>query len=90
MEVPALFHFAVASVIYRTHQHSLTFTSVHRYMSSTLLNVAREHSSVVAVVGKGHLVGIKKNWKQPIEVCSHFSCLSQFIFSVAPKFVSYR
>lgn len=39
-----------------------------RYMSSTLLKVAREHSSVVAVVGKGHLSGIKKNWEQPIEV----------------------
>ncbi|XP_042424010.1 traB domain-containing protein-like [Zingiber officinale] len=38
------------------------------YMSSTLLKVAREHSSVVAVVGKGHLAGIKKNWKQPIEM----------------------
>jgi pheromone shutdown protein TraB len=37
-------------------------------MSSTLLNVAREHSSVVAVVGKGHVSGIKKNWQQPIEV----------------------
>lgn len=39
-----------------------------RYMSSTLLRVAREHTSVVAVVGKGHLPGIKKNWKQPVEV----------------------
>ncbi|CAD5190316.1 unnamed protein product [Musa acuminata subsp. malaccensis] len=38
------------------------------YMSSTLLKVAREHSSVVAVVGKGHLSGIKKNWEQPIEI----------------------
>eukprot|EP00268_Persea_americana_P017867 TRINITY_DN18714_c0_g1_i4.p1 TRINITY_DN18714_c0_g1~~TRINITY_DN18714_c0_g1_i4.p1 ORF type:complete len:143 (+),score=24.53 TRINITY_DN18714_c0_g1_i4:449-877(+) len=38
------------------------------YMSSTLLKVASEHSSVVAVVGKGHLQGIKKHWKQPIEV----------------------
>ncbi|RWR84370.1 traB domain-containing-like protein [Cinnamomum micranthum f. kanehirae] len=38
------------------------------YMSSTLLKVASEHSSVVAVVGKGHLLGIKKHWKQPIEV----------------------
>lgn len=37
-------------------------------MSSTLLRVAGEHNSVVAVVGKGHLPGIKKNWKQPIEV----------------------
>lgn len=38
------------------------------YMSSTLLKVAREHSSVVAVVGKGHVSGIKKHWKQPIEL----------------------
>ncbi|XP_010908929.1 uncharacterized protein [Elaeis guineensis] len=46
-------------------------TLVHErdmYMSSTLLKVAREHSSVVAVVGKGHLSGIKKHWQQPIEV----------------------
>ncbi|KNA11643.1 hypothetical protein SOVF_133290 [Spinacia oleracea] len=39
-----------------------------RYMSSTLLRVAREHTSVVAVVGKGHLKGIKMNWEQPVEV----------------------
>ncbi|XP_068668525.1 uncharacterized protein [Aristolochia californica] len=38
------------------------------YMSSKLLQVAREHSSVVAVVGKGHLVGIKKHWQQPVEM----------------------
>uniref|UniRef100_A0A803M841 TraB family protein n=1 Tax=Chenopodium quinoa TaxID=63459 RepID=A0A803M841_CHEQI len=38
------------------------------YMSSTLLRVAREHTSVVAVVGKGHLQGIKRNWEQPVEV----------------------
>ncbi|KAF5200375.1 Trab domain-containing protein [Thalictrum thalictroides] len=38
------------------------------YMSSTLLRVAREHTSVVAVVGKGHLQGIKKHWKQPVEI----------------------
>ncbi|KAG5020999.1 hypothetical protein JHK87_016854 [Glycine soja] len=36
------------------------------YMSSTLLKVASENSSVVAVVGKGHLQGIKKHWKQPV------------------------
>ncbi|KAM4103700.1 hypothetical protein ACJW30_06G098400 [Castanea mollissima] len=28
----------------------------------------RKHSSVVAVVGKGHLQGIKKHWKQPVVV----------------------
>lgn len=38
------------------------------YMSSTLLKVASEQSSVVAVVGKGHLPGIKKNWKQPVDL----------------------
>ncbi|KAJ4977134.1 hypothetical protein NE237_002240 [Protea cynaroides] len=38
------------------------------YMSSTLLKVASEHASVVAVVGKGHLQGIKKHWKQPVDV----------------------
>ncbi|KAM7274445.1 hypothetical protein ACFE04_016311 [Oxalis oulophora] len=37
-----------------------------QYMSSTLLRVACEHNSVVAVVGKGHLQGIKKHWKQPL------------------------
>lgn len=44
-----------------------------RFMSSMLLKVAREHNSVVAVVGKGHLPGIKKNWKQHIEVTSIYS-----------------
>ncbi|XP_009800045.1 uncharacterized protein [Nicotiana sylvestris] len=50
---------------------TLMDTLVHerdQFMSSMLLEVAREHNSVVAVVGKGHLPGIKKNWKQPIEV----------------------
>ncbi|KAF3332962.1 TraB domain-containing protein [Carex littledalei] len=41
-----------------------------KYMSQALLRVARENSSVVAVVGKGHLSGIKKNWMQPVEVQS--------------------
>nr|XP_016436452.1 PREDICTED: traB domain-containing protein-like [Nicotiana tabacum] len=53
------------------HFPTLWTTLVHErdlYMSSTLLRVAGEHNSVVAVVGKGHLPGIKKNWKQPIEV----------------------
>ncbi|CAN6337177.1 unnamed protein product [Urochloa humidicola] len=52
---------------------SLMETLLHErdmYMSSKLLKVAREHSSVVAVVGKGHVSGIKKNWQQPIEVTS--------------------
>ncbi|KAF5726438.1 traB domain-containing protein-like [Tripterygium wilfordii] len=50
---------------------TLMETLVHerdQYMSSTLLRVASEHSSVVAVVGRGHLNGIKKYWKQPVEV----------------------
>ncbi|PAN18787.1 hypothetical protein PAHAL_3G225900 [Panicum hallii] len=49
---------------------SLMETLLHErdmYMSSKLLKVAREHSSVVAVVGKGHVSGIKKNWQQPIQ-----------------------
>jgi pheromone shutdown protein TraB len=37
-------------------------------MSHTLLRVASQNRSVVAVVGRGHLQGIKKNWKQPIKV----------------------
>ncbi|CAH2038864.1 unnamed protein product [Thlaspi arvense] len=48
---------------------SLMDTLVHerdQYMASTLLRVASEHSSVVAVIGRGHINGIKKNWKQPI------------------------
>ncbi|KAI9177122.1 hypothetical protein LWI28_011344 [Acer negundo] len=48
---------------------TLMETLVHerdQYMSSKLLTVASEHSSVVAVVGKGHLQGIKNYWKQPI------------------------
>ncbi|KAL9457571.1 hypothetical protein AB3S75_006588 [Citrus x aurantiifolia] len=50
---------------------TLMETLVHerdQYMSSTLLKVATEHSSVVAVVGKGHLQGIKNYWKQPVPV----------------------
>ncbi|XP_061364541.1 uncharacterized protein LOC133307967 [Gastrolobium bilobum] len=50
---------------------TLMETLVHerdQYMSSTLLKVASENSSVVAVVGKGHLQGIKKHWKQPVVI----------------------
>ncbi|KAF8008104.1 hypothetical protein BT93_K1936 [Corymbia citriodora subsp. variegata] len=50
---------------------TLMETLVHerdQYMSCTLLKVAREHSSVVAVVGKGHLGGIKKHWQQPVVI----------------------
>jgi pheromone shutdown protein TraB len=37
-------------------------------MSRKLWDAAREHSSVVAVVGQEHLPGIKRYWAQPIEV----------------------
>nr|GMD04514.1 traB domain-containing protein [Ipomoea batatas] len=50
---------------------TLMETLVHerdQYMASTLLRVAREHNSVLAVVGKGHLLGMQKYWQQPIEV----------------------
>ncbi|KAH6761180.1 TraB family protein, partial [Perilla frutescens var. frutescens] len=50
---------------------ALMETLVHerdQYMSATLLRVAREHNSVVAVVRMGHLVGIQKNWKQPVDL----------------------
>ncbi|ONK60756.1 uncharacterized protein A4U43_C08F22220, partial [Asparagus officinalis] len=50
--------------------HSLMKTLVHErdlYMSASLLKFAKEHSSVVAVMGKGHLQGVKKHWNQPIE-----------------------
>ncbi|KAJ6377851.1 hypothetical protein OIU78_028139 [Salix suchowensis] len=39
-----------------------------QYMSSILLRIAKEHTSVVAVIGKGHLQGIKKYWEQPIQL----------------------
>ncbi|XP_048638395.1 uncharacterized protein LOC106349903 [Brassica napus] len=39
-----------------------------QYMSCALLSVASKQRSVVAVVGKAHVNGIKKNWKQPISV----------------------
>lgn len=42
-----------------------------RYMSYTLLMVASDKRSVVAVVGLAHLEGIKKYWKQPIKVWEH-------------------
>lgn len=50
---------------------TLMETLVHerdRYMSSTLLQAGREHNLVVAVVGKGHLQGIKNHWQQPIKL----------------------
>lgn len=47
-------------------------------MSATLLKIASGHSSVVAVVGKGHLQGIKKHWKQPV-VVGEFVVLKFFL-----------
>ncbi|KAJ0240216.1 TraB family protein [Hirschfeldia incana] len=50
---------------------SLMDTLVHerdKYMACMLSRVASEHGSVVAVVGRGHLQGIKKNWDQPINM----------------------
>ncbi|KAK8981736.1 hypothetical protein V6N11_028141 [Hibiscus sabdariffa] len=40
----------------------------NRYMSYTLLGVARKHSSIVAVVGRDHLHGIRKYWKQFVSI----------------------
>lgn len=57
------------------------FGIIFRYMSSKLFKVASEHSSVVAVVGRGHLAGIKKHWKQPLQVNWHF-----FSFQFTNKF----
>ncbi|XP_020232402.1 traB domain-containing protein isoform X1 [Cajanus cajan] len=48
---------------------TLMETVVHerdRYMATTLLQVASRNSLVVAVVGKGHLQGIKKHWKKTV------------------------
>ncbi|KAL2493557.1 TraB family protein [Forsythia ovata] len=65
------------------HERDLNLTvgakvwTVERYMSTSLLRVAREHNSVVAVVGKGHLPGIQKNWKQPVDVKQLLSMPSQ-------------
>ncbi|CAA0374099.1 unnamed protein product [Arabidopsis thaliana] len=50
---------------------TLMETLVHerdKYMAYQLLRIASEHSSVVAVVGRGHLQGIKKNWNQTINI----------------------
>ncbi|KAK7272920.1 hypothetical protein RIF29_13962 [Crotalaria pallida] len=50
-----------------------TFTEalVHErdlFMSHNLLQVAKKSCCVVAVVGKAHLPGIKKHWKQPVSL----------------------
>ncbi|XP_057786509.1 uncharacterized protein LOC131003954 isoform X1 [Salvia miltiorrhiza] len=46
-------------------------TFVHErnlYMSAKILEVARKHKSMVAVVGSSHLEGIQKNWKKPVDM----------------------
>ncbi|KAK9284536.1 hypothetical protein L1049_023711 [Liquidambar formosana] len=60
-----------------------------QYMSATLLRAAREHSSVVAVVGKGHLPGIKKYWKQPVKVKDLLKISSKKPSVSAVKLVTY-
>jgi pheromone shutdown protein TraB len=50
---------------------SLMDTLVHErdlYMTATLRGVSMNSSSVVAVVGKGHLRGIAENWEKEISV----------------------
>jgi pheromone shutdown protein TraB len=39
-----------------------------QYMVASLRSVARQSTSVVAVVGRGHLAGIAANWEQDIPV----------------------
>ncbi|GJY26316.1 hypothetical protein Tco_0401042, partial [Tanacetum coccineum] len=40
----------------------------YRTFQLVILSVASQHNSVVAVVGKGHLEGIKKHWQQPVAI----------------------
>lgn len=42
-------------------------------MVASLQNIARQHTSVVAVIGRGHLSGIATNWKEDI-------CVSIYLF----------
>ncbi|CAN1226289.1 Uncharacterized protein MJ1365 [Linum grandiflorum] len=54
---------------------TLMETLVHerdQYMASMLHKAASEHSLVVAVVGRGHLPGIKKHWQQPVSVSDDY------------------
>ncbi|XP_013716078.2 traB domain-containing protein-like [Brassica napus] len=39
-----------------------------RYMATALLDIASGCNLVVAVIGNGHINGIKKNWKQPVSI----------------------
>jgi len=50
----------------------------NRYMVASLRTVARRYSSVVAVVGRGHLSGIAKHWKEDINVSYIFFCFEPF------------
>ncbi|KAH6834096.1 hypothetical protein C2S53_013883 [Perilla frutescens var. hirtella] len=54
-----------------------------QYMSTKLLRVAREHNSVVAVVGSAHLPGIQKNWKQPVDVEQLLSAPSDVVMLIS-------
>lgn len=53
-----------------------------QYMVASLRSVARQSTSVVAVVGRGHLAGIAANWEQDIPVsldlpiCHYIPCLT--------------
>ncbi|VFQ60348.1 unnamed protein product [Cuscuta campestris] len=50
---------------------TLMETLVHerdQYMSSRLHAVACKHNSVMAVVGKGHLIGMQKHWQKPVDL----------------------
>ncbi|KAI8558312.1 hypothetical protein RHMOL_Rhmol04G0081400 [Rhododendron molle] len=72
---------------------TLRETLVHerdQYMSATLLEVARTHSSIVAVVGKGHLEGIKKYWKQSVELehLEHVDMASRRLATSAVKLLT--
>lgn len=57
-------------------------------MSSALLRVARERSLVVAVVGRGHLQGIKKHWKQPVPVNDLLEIPSQKLVLLTGKILT--
>ncbi|CAH9076622.1 unnamed protein product [Cuscuta epithymum] len=57
---------------------TLMETLVHerdQYMSSRLRAVACQHNSVLAVVGKGHLIGMQKHWQKPIKLNELLSTL---------------
>ncbi|KAL4348092.1 hypothetical protein GQ457_17G023590 [Hibiscus cannabinus] len=60
-----------------------------RYMSYTLLGVARKHSSIVAVVGMGHLPGIQKYWKQPVPINELMTIPPQKPTSSTSKILAY-